>query len=719
MANASPSLATVCAVEEVEADGGRESIERSVTEEPVTLVKIPSFVCIRELDSSPLQPQELIEDQEWHIPPELPVVKITLSDGEELTHDFNAHDDAGEHFILDREEEDGDGIVLSSDDEYDDIAIAVDNDFYEEGAEEGGTILESTTTNDDEEGQRTVPETPVFSSAASAIVVQGPAKSDTRFLTSFNGSEDQDCCAHDDEEDEVDEVRIDEDDLELLQVSDDGEYDSASGGEGEGEGGDTTEDEFEQLRQRRLLSAQRSVLAPERDVCEEDAETAEFQTRLRRISSASSAGSRSSPAAAEHHMQPLVFPSDPPDMIIEEEDNLPLSPVAVAHATVAESGESQCEKINVQEYDDDEVISRLRPQRSFDRDNREAAVPEREIEEEDSACAEILNNLRRSKSSEAFLIQQRKKSGGGTPSGAIIGGGNGSLKRKSSRGLSNLEVLNEATSPTSPILLQQQDQILSTEEEEEADAEGRLEQQQHERLQRLDEQERAKLESSASSSSSSSPEHAVSLSIEAFSSTWRRKSGEDNIKRGGNINERGGGGRPLFRSLSAGSDLDNLKDLLKISDFSPSWKVGSGGGPRILSMVDLQHQNGAFSQMRHPAPSHLSDRHDHSPRMNRFLQQQQQAETMTASLQSIHRLADSVENLRDKLAAHAGMQLFQARAAAATATTTTPPSTAETQQHHRGALFAGSHPALKVANRNILCAHSETKRGEGFNFKTF
>jgi hypothetical protein len=66
---------------------------------------------------------------------------------------------------------------------------------------------------------------------------------------------------------------VKEADLELISISS-----SSSDGE---------EDEFEALRLRRL-QAQRSE-APERDIAEEDTETAEFQSKLRRLSSSSSA----------------------------------------------------------------------------------------------------------------------------------------------------------------------------------------------------------------------------------------------------------------------------------------------------------------------------------------------------------------------------------------------------------------------------------------------
>ena len=61
---------------------------------------------------------------------------------------------------------------------------------------------------------------------------------------------------------------VSQEDLELVEVSDSSQEEK--------------DDEFEALRLRRLRT-QRSVMAPERDVTDDDKETAEFQTRLREM----------------------------------------------------------------------------------------------------------------------------------------------------------------------------------------------------------------------------------------------------------------------------------------------------------------------------------------------------------------------------------------------------------------------------------------------------
>ena len=78
----------------------------------------------------------------------------------------------------------------------------------------------------------------------------------------------------DEEQEDLDTPELNEEDLELLDVSD-----HSSTPEKENQ-----VDEFEVLRLARLQT-QRSVCAPERDVTEDDTETAEFQTRLRKLSS--------------------------------------------------------------------------------------------------------------------------------------------------------------------------------------------------------------------------------------------------------------------------------------------------------------------------------------------------------------------------------------------------------------------------------------------------
>lgn len=95
----------------------------------------------------------------------------------------------------------------------------------------------------------------------------------------------------------------------------------------------------------------------------------------------------------------------------------------------------------------------------------------------------------------------------------------------------------------------------------------------------------------------------------------------------------------LFRSLSAGSDLDVLRLMAE--------ERGAANGGRILSLVNLSATppNPAASASPGLARRSFSNA---SPTVG-----------VTASMQSINRLADSVENLRDKLSAHAGMQLFQ------------------------------------------------------------
>lgn len=98
----------------------------------------------------------------------------------------------------------------------------------------------------------------------------------------------------------------------------------------------------------------------------------------------------------------------------------------------------------------------------------------------------------------------------------------------------------------------------------------------------------------------------------------------------------------------------------------PSCAVGQN---RNLSLADLKILAiPVFKQNQDQQRSPNIKRKDLSVADSQEQQQQQhpKVDVMTASLQSINRLADSVENLRDKLAAHAGMQLFQTRVAAMT-----------------------------------------------------
>ena len=103
----------------------------------------------------------------------------------------------------------------------------------------------------------------------------------------------------------------------------------------------------------------------------------------------------------------------------------------------------------------------------------------------------------------------------------------------------------------------------------------------------------------------------------------------------------------IYKSLSAGSDLDRLREL-------------------VHSEEEHRRNHQSLANLRLILPSNSTQcDSDRSPGSSRRVIRppppSQSLEAMTASLQSIHRLADSVENLRDRLAVHAGVQLFRAR----------------------------------------------------------
>ena len=292
-------------------------------------------------------------------------------------------------------------------------------------------------------------------------------------------------------------------------------------------------DEFEALRLARLQT-QRSVCAPERDISEDDAETAEFQTRLRRLSSTRSTSAQS----VSPRISPLKSCSfDEDDQKNAKSESEEVNEV-IAEAAAAEE-ETQEEDINDDINDD--FLSRLRPERRFEK--RDSEAPEREIETEDKESAELQTNLRRSRSSEIYLrrrLQQQQ--------------GKGTFKNR--RRSCNLEILDESvTQEESP--------------ESKANEKG---------------------EESPDSPENSSPKPRI------------------------------------FRSLSAGSDLDKLKLLADQTD-------------EINWLIKLSLTKPCVEQTR-------------SPSINRKLNCES---PITASIQSINNLAEGVEDLRDKLSSQVGI----------------------------------------------------------------
>ncbi len=204
--------------------------------------------------------------------------------------------------------------------------------------------------------------------------------------------------------------------MEFLTVSDD----------------EASDDEFEALRLQRLRT-QRSVLAPERDVSEEDAETAEFQTRLRRIGGvrpedrtlplellSTGLDEEDSFGIAEDEVHTQVRVDGTPSFelfssAVADEDNLDIGddevltqlrtdgtlPLELFSSAVADE-----DNLDIA---DDEVLNQLRADRTFDRSSQ---VPEREIEEEDRDSAELQTNLRKSKGSsgnDVIVFRKRSK----------------------------------------------------------------------------------------------------------------------------------------------------------------------------------------------------------------------------------------------------------------------------------------------------------------------
>jgi hypothetical protein len=145
---------------------------------------------------------------------------------------------------------------------------------------------------------------------------------------------------------------------------------------------DNEDDEFEIRRLLRLREGGRGRCersAPERDVVEDDTETAEFQSRLRKLSNpgpihkSSLSGSVSYEAAPSEQQQTA-------------------------------SGGNQSESDTT-----DHVIDKLC------RQSRSSVAPERELEQEDTDTADLQTSLRRSKSHDIF--QKRRKSSKPGPSG--------------------------------------------------------------------------------------------------------------------------------------------------------------------------------------------------------------------------------------------------------------------------------------------------------------
>ncbi len=182
---------------------------------------------------------------------------------------------------------------------------------------------------------------------------------------------------------------------EVIQVED------ANGDDEEEE-----EDEFERLRLQRLhRRCERS--APERDFAEDDTETAEFQSRLRKLSNPS--------------LVPVPQQQEP-----SKEEERKSSP--------------------------EPVVERSRNQRS-------SGAPEREIEEEDKDSAVLQSSLRRSKSHDLFEQKRRQKA-------AAAAGGGGPIK-PGRRGSWHLESVDELSAfPGNSDKLVEEDEEVEEEPEE-------------------------------------------------------------------------------------------------------------------------------------------------------------------------------------------------------------------------------------------------------------
>ncbi len=153
--------------EEAEAEGRRSS---------KSLVKVPSFVCIRELESC--TPQDFEEEEAAALDNNdgflIPTIQITLSDGEVLIPDLDQEEELGGNVEDEEDDEEVLSTVFSSEDDY---AIACDED---------DDVFGAAT---DEEA-RAATETPT----KAAVVILGPRTRDTKFMTGFEEEEDVDEC---------------------------------------------------------------------------------------------------------------------------------------------------------------------------------------------------------------------------------------------------------------------------------------------------------------------------------------------------------------------------------------------------------------------------------------------------------------------------------------------------------------------------------------------
>ena len=482
-------------VEELTERGDLEQevvIAKDVTEpEHSSSDKIPNFVLIREISLDPARTFDF--DRGSHAVT-VPEIRIELCDED----NDNGNNDLFSSSEFDQEE------LTSNVSTEDDFAI-IDNE---------GVHSSSCTP----------PEDVIEGSAERESVKQG--QKDKIFLTV---PEDDDYFADQDNKDEDDFVEeLQDDDLELVEVSENGSSVCEDDDEETAQ-----EEEFESLRMRRMRS-QRSVMAPERDVSEDDTETAEFQTRLRKLSNTSLPSSGN-------------FPFGPPLNVSRFSGSPSTSPILPD--TPSPSPEPPSEKPVLEEAETVED--------SHSR-GRESEAPEREIETEDKESAELQTNLRRSRSSEIFLRRKNSKK---------------LIKRNSC----NLEVLDEGTAVNTSV-----ETVESTVDEDKVQQEVRPQ------------------------SSSSS---------------------EDNNNSGSPPRRR----QRLFKSLSAGSDLDKLK------------LISEQSGGKIHSLVNLA-KTLESPEIRRKSVLKVPPNPSPTPSSNQ-----------TSSVQSINKLADSVENLREKLTMHSGI----------------------------------------------------------------
>jgi len=482
------------------------------------LAKVPSFVCIREVledEAQEILPQTVLTAEPVEV--ELPRIIVTRC-STASSFEESAHSTEDDEAII----AGGISTVSNSDDGED----VFSSDFADPVG--GSSCFVTDCLDDDDEDFPDI----------------GEAAEDLDLVSVSTGQEEEE-----EEDDEEQEYRLEGESQRREERGQEEKLEEEGEVAQEYEEADTVEsqpdeDAYDELRQRRLQS-QRSRFAPERDVSEDDAETAEFQTRLRQLS----VGARS--YSEEIDTLAVVDHS----RLARSAESAPRAFAGIALAQIDDAGAEGDAAPSITE----DELNALRRKRSLER--RSTRAPEREVEEEDADIAAVVTRLRHSSGDALWLGGARRKT---------------SVTNRNSL---NLEVLDEAA---------------------------------------VDEEKSSKSESN---------ELAAQVSREE----------EDGGERKGKPFRR------LFRSLSAGSDLDELR---RLTNERPTLRISLG---------DLLLEQ---KETRNPAEEVAQKQFLHSPAtLRRF----QNRSPITASMQAINVLADGVEGLKDKLAAHAGAELFERR----------------------------------------------------------